>query len=827
MESIDFTYPLYLHPSDMPGTVLVSHQLTGIENYNLWSHSIQIALLAKNMLGFIDGDCARDDFVELLQSQWDRLFASTAALVWKDLKERFSKIDGSQIFLHQEIPLFTQCDSSVSTYYSRLKLLWDEYSALILVSSCNCIDSSQALNHVLQQRLFQFLMELNEIYSAIRNQILLLDPLHLFNWAYSIVVQDESQRYLPSSVSRLSDATVMYSNSSNPLRGRFNGVCDFCKIYGHKCEQCYRLNGFPPEFKFTKAKKSSSSMVANSDQNDTHSESSPLTDPLAPMFTTDQYNRLLELLNKDVHDSGDVATANFAGMIHSGLHASKRNSITWILDTGATNHMLSSFECLSNPVACTSRFVHLPNGKTRAITHIGSYWFNSSHCLQNDLFNDKMLGIGKKQGGLYILHSFGYFLSIASKHMSLNDCKLDSSVIYSCSVCPLAKQVRLPFTISQSRSSLSFHLIHMDLWGPYKISTHSGHSQFEASIKIVRSDNGSEFFSKGCYSLYSSFGIVHQSSCVDIPHQNGVFGCLGYATVTKPRDKFFPRAIPSVFIGYSDTQKGYLMFSLVSKTFFVSRLFPSQPVILDSEFFITDLSITDVPSAHNNPSNLSSQQSQSSSSVVVRRSSRVSKPPLWLNEYVSCQSSTSSNYPISDHISYSHLPFSTQSFLSSTYIIEPTSYSDAIKDPLWVTAMQEEIQALELNNTWSVVPLSPGKVPIGCKWVYKVKFWSNGEIELYEAHLVAKGYNQRESVDFVETFSHVAKLVTVQTVLALTSLQCWPLFQMDVHNAFLQGNLLEEVYMQFPQGFYSQGENMVYRLHKSIYGLSKRLDSGT
>ncbi|KAE8701666.1 hypothetical protein F3Y22_tig00110528pilonHSYRG00347 [Hibiscus syriacus] len=151
----------------------------------------------------------------------------------------------------------------------------------------------------------------------------------------------------------------------------------------------------------------------------------------------------------------------------------------------------------------------------------------------------------------------------------------------------------------------------------------------------------------------------------------------------------------------------------------------------------------------------------------------------------------------------------------------PLCYNDVVKHPLWVNAMQEEIQALELNNTWCVVPFPPGKVPIRYKWLYKVKFQSNGEVERYKARLVAKGYNQREGVDFVETFSPVAKLVTIRTVLALASLQHWSLFQMDVYNSFLQGNLLEEVYMQLPQGFYSQGENMVCRLQKSIYGLKQ------
>ena len=122
--------------------------------------------------------------------------------------------------------------------------------------------------------------------------------------------------------------------------------------------------------------------------------------------------------------------------------------------------------------------------------------------------------------------------------------------------------------------------------------------------------------------------------------------------------------------------------------------------------------------------------------------------------------------------------------------------------------MRDEITALEDNNTWSIVPLPPTNVPIGCKWVFKVKYKASGEVERYKARLVAKGYNQKEGLDYTETFSPVAKMVTVRSVVALAASCGWFIFQMDVHNAFLQGDLPEEVYMQIPEGFANQGEKI-------------------
>ena len=119
--------------------------------------------------------------------------------------------------------------------------------------------------------------------------------------------------------------------------------------------------------------------------------------------------------------------------------------------------------------------------------------------------------------------------------------------------------------------------------------------------------------------------------------------------------------------------------------------------------------------------------------------------------------------------------------------------------------MDKEIQALEQTHTWVLTPLPPGKRPIGCKWVYRVKLNPDGTIERYKARLVAKGYTQRERLDFSEAFSPVAKTVSVRVLIALASTKGWPLYQLDINNAFLHGDLDEEVYMDLPLVFTARG----------------------
>ena len=127
---------------------------------------------------------------------------------------------------------------------------------------------------------------------------------------------------------------------------------------------------------------------------------------------------------------------------------------------------------------------------------------------------------------------------------------------------------------------------------------------------------------------------------------------------------------------------------------------------------------------------------------------------------------------------------------------EPTSFKDAVGRPEWDGAMDEEMNALDNNGTWELVPLPQGKKAIGCKWVYKIKQNADGSISRHKARLVAKGYAQTYGIDFEETFSPVARMVTVRVVVSIAASKRWKMYQMDVPNAFLNGELEEEVYME-------------------------------
>ncbi|GKV30529.1 hypothetical protein SLEP1_g39332 [Rubroshorea leprosula] len=129
---------------------------------------------------------------------------------------------------------------------------------------------------------------------------------------------------------------------------------------------------------------------------------------------------------------------------------------------------------------------------------------------------------------------------------------------------------------------------------------------------------------------------------------------------------------------------------------------------------------------------------------------------------------------------------------------KPASFHEAMQQPWWIDAMNEELQALLQHGTWELVPRPKKKNVIGCKWVYKIKHKFDGTIKRFKACLVAKGYNQQYGLDYEETFSLVVKIGNVRLVLAMANYYEWPLHQLDVKNAFLHEELQEEVYMEQP-----------------------------
>ncbi|CAL2268485.1 unnamed protein product [Prunus armeniaca] len=143
------------------------------------------------------------------------------------------------------------------------------------------------------------------------------------------------------------------------------------------------------------------------------------------------------------------------------------------------------------------------------------------------------------------------------------------------------------------------------------------------------------------------------------------------------------------------------------------------------------------------------------SAPPLRQSHRHKTPYVLLKDYVCSQVTMPSHDPM----------------LSSS----PSHHKEAVLDPHWKEAMDSELQALESNHTWTITTLPPGKEPIGCKWVYKIKHHSDGSIERYKARLVAKGCTQTEGIDYHDTFSPTAKMVTVRCILALAAAQNWSL----------------------------------------------------
>lgn len=138
----------------------------------------------------------------------------------------------------------------------------------------------------------------------------------------------------------------------------------------------------------------------------------------------------------------------------------------------------------------------------------------------------------------------------------------------------------------------------------------------------------------------------------------------------------------------------------------------------------------------------------------------------------------------------------------------------------WRSAIEEEMDSLRRNNTWTLTELPAGRKAVSCKWVFRIKRGDGDVPDRYKARLVARGFSQRQGFDYTETYSPVAKLDTLRTVLALANRDRLHVHQMDVRTAFLNGTLSEEIFMTQPDGF-QQGKNLVCRLNRSIYGLKQ------
>jgi hypothetical protein len=168
-------------------------------------------------------------------------------------------------------------------------------------------------------------------------------------------------------------------------------------------------------------------------------------------------------------------------------------------------------------------------------------------------------------------------------------------------------------------------------------------------------------------------------------------------------------------------------------------------------------------------------------------------------------------------------PFSSYMALMCDLIEkEPTCFEEAIQKKEWVDAMTEEYQSIIKNDVWEIVPRPKNKDVVSSKWIYKIKHVADGSIEKHKARFVARGFSQKEGIDYEETFAPVARYTSIRTIIALAAKMKWKLHQMDVKTTFLNGVIEEEVYIEQPQGFEVEDRKThVCRLKKALYGLKQ------
>ena len=137
-------------------------------------------------------------------------------------------------------------------------------------------------------------------------------------------------------------------------------------------------------------------------------------------------------------------------------------------------------------------------------------------------------------------------------------------------------------------------------------------------------------------------------------------------------------------------------------------------------------------------------------------------------------------------------------------------------------AMNEELKSMAHNGVWDLIKLPNSCKLVSYKWVFKTKRDAKGNIKRFKARLMAKGFTQKEGIDYKDTFSPVSKKDSLRIIMALVAHFDLELHQMDVKTAFLNGNLDEDIYMEQPEGFTKKGnEHLVCKLKKSIYGLKQ------
>ena len=320
------------------------------------------------------------------------------------------------------------------------------------------------------------------------------------------------------------------------------------------------------------------------------------------------------------------------------------------------------------------------------------------------------------------------------------------------------------------------------------------------------------------------------------------FGCFAYEHVSDDlRKKWEYKAKKHILIGYDGHSNNYRLFDPETKRISVSPSVvfnETDFVVRNKESSILKLSvpidneiITEPESEDSSDSdtvndgdddNDDEEDEYASDDTIISGGHEDNARPDDLFEEEELEQPTTEDSRVEGRLRpKSKLKIPSKFWCNFTSLDEPYTYDEAVTSNdknKWEQAMREELDALEKNKTWQLVARPTGRKVIGCKWVYKIKRTPDGAPERYKARLCAKGFSQREGIDFNETFSPVVRYDSVRVLLALAAQNDYEISQFDIKTAFLHGELEEEIYMDLPEGM---SGSQVCKLNKSLYGLKQ------
>lgn len=303
------------------------------------------------------------------------------------------------------------------------------------------------------------------------------------------------------------------------------------------------------------------------------------------------------------------------------------------------------------------------------------------------------------------------------------------------------------------------------------------------------------------------------------------FGSECYAYVQN-KQKLDARGKKGIFVGYDRESPAYLVYYPNTGKVCRHRVVKFLSVKREEDFLVDegkahdqspDDEIDDLllerRQEEEKPQNADKEQN------THRYPRRETRPPKYLNDYETC-------YETNVDDDHDHEDCTNYDYCYKMLFSVPKTYKEAIKSPesvSWKEAMDEEINCLKENETFTLTELPEGRNAVGGRWVYTMKEDSNGS-KSYKARYVAKGYSQIKGVDYNETFAPTANITSIRVLMQLAAQYGLILHQMDVKTAYLNAPIDSEIYMEQPEGFETKGANgnkLIYKLNKSLYGLKQ------